>query len=47
MVWLTYVQVKTTLEDDIHYTINEVPTAPPSFLAVNEEAKSLQQICYL
>ena len=41
MVWFTVTQAKTTLVEHIPTTINEDPTAPPSFLGLNEGQKAL------
>ena len=38
MVWFTVTQAKTTLVEHIPTTINEGPTAPPSFLDEGQKA---------
>jgi hypothetical protein len=39
MVWFTDTQEKTTLVEHIPTTINEDPTAPPSFLVLTKGKK--------
>jgi hypothetical protein len=39
MVWFTVTQAKTTLVEHISTTINEDPTAPPSFLDLTKGKK--------